>query len=319
MAFPTNGDTGGAAGRHRPGTWSRTWRLPLLLVPMLVVMAVLQELTVVMDNLGVLDLVAGLLASAATLFLYAQLSQRIELRRAVAELPREGAGSGLLWGSAIGAGAFLITVLIIRIFGGLHVTGPSEYWKFLATIGIMACAAVTEEVVFRGVVFRIAEERFGTWLALVISALLFGAIHAVGSSQVSGGAELWGAFAIALQAGIMLGAAYVATGALWLPIGIHFAWNLVEAGLGTPVSGKSSEFGALAQSTLLGPTALTGGSFGPEAGVAAISTCLVAAGLLLRFAARNGRIAHRRSLAPEPMPADVGRPSIDLGNDQRLR
>jgi uncharacterized protein len=312
MAFPANDDTGGMVGRHGPPAWLRTWRLPLLLVPMLVVMAVMQELTVVMDGLGVLDLVMGLLASAATLFVYVRLSKYIENRPAVAELPRERARSGLLWGSAIGAAAFLTTISIIWIFGGLHVAGPSEYWKFLATIGIMACAAVTEEVVFRGVVLRILEERFGTWPALAVSALLFGAVHAAGSSQVSGGAELWGAFAITLQAGILLGAAYVATGALWLPIGIHFAWNLVEAGIGTAVSGKSSEFGALAQSTLLGPSTLTGGSFGPEAGVAAISTCLVAGGLFLWFASRSGRIVHRRALAPEPMPADVERPGIRL-------
>jgi membrane protease YdiL (CAAX protease family) len=149
---------------------------------------------------------------------------------------------------------------------------------------------VTEEVVFRGVLVRIAEERFGTWPALAISAVLFGAVHLAGTSETGTGAMLWGATAIILQGGILLTASYIATRALWMPIGIHFAWNVAEAGFGTAVSGKSSEFGGLIQTSLSGPTALTGGTFGPEAGLAGILTCLATAALLLRHAVRTDRI-----------------------------
>nr|WP_233226220.1 hypothetical protein [Amycolatopsis sp. CA-126428] len=91
----------------------------------------------------------------------------------------------------------------------------------------------------------------------------------------------------------MLTAAYIATRALWMPIGLHFAWNVVEAGFGTAVSGKSSEFGGLVHTAPAGPPALTGGSSGPEAGVAGILSCLVAAAFLLRSAIRKGRIYAR--------------------------
>jgi membrane protease YdiL (CAAX protease family) len=103
---------------------------------------------------------------------------------------------------------------------------------------------------------------------------------------------------------LLLGAAYLATRTLWLPIGVHFAWNLVESGFGTAVSGKSSEFGSLVHSTLLGPSSLTGGSFGPEAGWAAILSCLVASALMLGYAKRHGRIVPRR---------DTARPHASLG------
>lgn len=267
----------------------RRWRLPVLLAVMLVVMALAQALTVALNDLGAVDLVAGVTLSAAVLYCYVWLSQRVEHRRSIVELPRNRAVSGLAWGSLLGAGAFTTTMLIILAFGGWHVTG-GDSWKFLATLGVMACTAVTEEVVFRGVILRIAEERFGSWRALVISAVVFGLIHLAGAADTSAGAMVWGAVAIILQGGLMLGAAYMATRALWLPIGIHFAWNVAEAGFGTAVSGKSSEFGGLIQTSLSGPTALTGGTFGPEAGLAGILTCLATAALLLRHAVRTDRI-----------------------------
>ncbi|GLY41880.1 hypothetical protein Amsp01_079030 [Amycolatopsis sp. NBRC 101858] len=290
MTSPADDTTGATTGR--PAPWSRRWRFPLLLAAMLVVMVVAQQLTVALNDFGVVDLVVGVALGGATLFCYARLSKLVERRPSVPELARDRASSGLLGGIAVGAGAFLATMLLILGFGGWQVT-EGEPGKFLATLGVMACVAVTEEVVFRGILFRIAEERLGTWPALAVSAVLFGAVHLAGTSETGTGAMLWGATAIVLQGGIMLTAAYIATRALWMPIGIHFAWNVVEAGFGTAVSGKSSEFGSLIHTALSGPPALTGGSFGPEAGVAGILSCLVAAVFLLRSARRTGRIAAR--------------------------
>jgi CAAX protease family protein len=278
-------------------SWLRRWRVPVLLVAMLVVMALAQQLTVALSDTGIVDLVVGVAVSAVTLFCYVRLSRYVERRQSIVELPRDRAVSGLVWGSVMGAGAFVVTMLIILVFGGWQVSAGTP-WKFLATLGVMACAAVTEEVVFRGIVFRITEERFGTWIALTVSAVLFGLIHLAGISEASTGAMVWGAVAIMLQGGLMLAAAYVATRALWLPIGVHFAWNVAEAGFGTAVSGKTSEFGSLIQTTLSGPAALTGGSFGPEAGAAGIVSSLVAATLLLRYSIRKGRVLPRPTTVP---------------------
>ncbi|PRY39699.1 CPBP family intramembrane glutamic endopeptidase [Umezawaea tangerina] len=265
------------------------WRFPVLLVMTVAVMVVAQQFVVALGDLGVVDLVVGVVVAAVSLLLYAGLCGLVEGRRPVAELPRDRALSGLLLGSALGAAAFLATMLLILVFGGWHVTAGDPR-RFLATLGVMACVAVTEEVVFRGVVFRFAEDRFGTWPALAVSSVVFGAAHLAGTSEAGVGATLWGATAIALQGGILLTAAHVATGALWLPIGVHFAWNVVEAGFGTAVSGKTSEFGGLVHTALSGSPVLTGGSFGPEAGVAGILSCLVAAAFLLRSAVRGGRV-----------------------------
>jgi len=88
----------------------------------------------------------------------------------------------------------------------------------------------------------------------------------------------------------LLAAAFVVTRNLWFPIGVHFAWNFCEGPLyGTQISGRS--FGADAVTAhLAGPALITGGQFGPEAGIPAIVTCLAVAVALLAYARRNGLV-----------------------------
>jgi membrane protease YdiL (CAAX protease family) len=284
-----NDSSSAAVGRRK------SLRFPILLVAMLVVMAGLGAVNAAMSGLGLLEFVVGMASAAAALFCYHRLSKAVEQRRTVAELPRSQMRSALLRGIAIGTGIFLATMVLMLIFGGWERVEGGSFWAFLATTGAMACIATTEELVFRGVVFRIVEERAGTWRALALSAVIFGAVHLASAyHDADAGAMLWGALAIAVEAGIMLGAAYVVSRNLWLPIGIHFAWNLSEAGVfGTTVSGSANDFGGLLRTTLSGPSALTGGAFGPEASLLAILTCSVPAVLLLRRAARTGRIRSR--------------------------
>ena len=82
--------------------------------------------------------------------------------------------------------------------------------------------------------------------------------------------------AIAIEAGVLLGAAYKWSGTLWLPIGIHWAWNFTQGNIfGFAVSGNGAGE-SLIQATVEGPAWLTGGAFGAEA-----SVITVIAGVLL--------------------------------------
>jgi hypothetical protein len=154
---------------------------------------------------------------------------------------------------------------------------------------MMASVAVMEEVLFRGVLFRILEERVGTVISLVVSSLLFGATHLVNVN-----ATVWGALAIGLTGGAMLAAAYVVTRSLWFPIGLHFAWNFTHAGVfGIAVSGSNDVPNGLLRTVLSGPSVVTGGTFGPEASLLALLVCSVATVLMLRRAARTAQIRPR--------------------------
>jgi CAAX protease family protein len=88
----------------------------------------------------------------------------------------------------------------------------------------------------------------------------------------------WAATAIAIEAGVLLAAAYVLTRRLWLVMGIHFAWNFTQGGIfGVAVSGGHAS--GLLASALSGPTVISGGELGAEASVFAVAICL-AAGLV---------------------------------------
>jgi hypothetical protein len=140
-------------------------------------------------------------------------------------------------------------------------------------------SGVFEEILFRGVLFRIMEEGLGTWLALLISALIFGLLHLMNPN-----ATLIAGVAIALEAGVLLAAAYASTRRLWLPIGLHFAWNFTQGGVfGVAVSGVN--FKGLLQSTLTGPELFSGGEFGAEASIVAIVVG-IAAGIYFLWRAR---------------------------------
>ncbi len=196
------------------------------------------------------------------------------------------AGRDLIAGGAIGAVLFSLVALELFTGGFYRVLKVHPTSDLAVAALLLIGGAVFEELLFRGVVFRLVEEWTGTWIALAVSAILFGLAHAAnpGATPVS-------SIAIALEAGILLGAAYVLTRNLWLPIGLHFAWNFFEGPVfGTQISGHSFLRDATT-AQLTGPSWITGGSFGPEAGLPAIVTCTIAAVLLLVVASRRNEIA----------------------------
>lgn len=220
--------------------------------------------------------VVGLLA-------YRHYVKRVE-KRAVTELAQAGMLPELGLGVLIGALLFTIVIAVLAAAGAYRVVGQGTVAGALVALGAAAGAAVVEEIVFRGIVFRLVESAGGTLVAVVVSATIFGALHALSPHPTP-----LGLVAIALEAGVLLAGAYVLTRRLWLAIGIHAAWNFTQGGVfGTAVSGSSSK--GLLVGTLEGPEWLTGGVFGPEASLVSIVVCLVAAARLFRRARRLGHV-----------------------------
>ena len=212
---------------------------------------------------------------------YALYARWVE-RRGAHEFGRAGALRELAAGLVIGAALFSAVVGVQALFGAYRLTGwRDDMAVMLIPLCVSFAAAAIEEIVFRGVVFRLLEESLGTWIALAISAALFGLGH-----LTSPGATPLTALAIALEAGIMLAAAYVLTRRLWLAIGIHAAWNFTQSGIfSVPTSGIPMN--GIFIGSLSGPAWLSGGAFGAEASVVAVALC-TALGLTLLW------LAHRR-------------------------
>ncbi|HVV63896.1 MAG TPA: CPBP family intramembrane glutamic endopeptidase [Rhizomicrobium sp.] len=217
----------------------------------------------------------------ALLVLYWLLVRSMEHRPAL-ELSLRKAPALIPLGVLVGAGLFASTIAVLALMGVAYVDGFAPERSLVAATNMAILAGVGEELVFRGALFRICEEMFGTLVALLVSAALFGAIHLAnpGATPASGAA-------IALEAGLLLAACYAAARSLWLPIGLHFGWNFAESGIfGSVVSGNA--FKGLFHTTLSGPETLTGGRFGPEASAVAVAICALAALAFLLVAVRRG-------------------------------
>ncbi|MFI6515497.1 lysostaphin resistance A-like protein [Spirillospora sp. NPDC050679] len=267
-------------------------RLLKQLLPVTAVAFIGGQVIVAAQDNAVLSLVVGLVTAVLAVFVYAWAVRWSE-HRAPAEIAAKGAVSRTAAGIVIGAAWFAAVIGNIAFNGGYRVDGFGEVAAPIGLIGFMAAASVTEELMFRGVLFRIAEERFGTWWSLVLTSALFGLFH-----MANPDATVWGAIAIALSAGATLAAAYAATRNLWVPIGLHFGWNFVQAGVfGTAVSGNGDNDGLL-RGELTGPDLLTGGKFGPEASPLTVVIGILLTIVFLWLARRRGNLVSRKGGAP---------------------
>ena len=229
------------------------------------------------------------------------------------DLRRDHAGRDLAFGLGGGALLFSLVTLVAALVGVYKIVGLGDARSILfvaVTFGIIP--GVMEELLFRGILFRHLEDFGGSWFALALTSGLFGVAHIFNPN-----ATAFSSFAIAVEAGVLLGGAYMLTRSLWAPIGIHAAWNFTQGEVyDVPVSGIDGT--GLVEAKLSGPELLSGGSFGLEASVIALVIATAAGIWLVVRAVRAGHIVRpwwiRRKLArsQETVRIDVDR-DADLG------
>jgi uncharacterized protein len=206
-------------------------------------------------------------------------------RRQVTELALKPAARELSLGLLLGFGLYTLCMVVLMLTGSFRIQGVNDWHVLISGLSIALATGVYEELLFRGGVFRLAEEWFGTWWALVVSSLLFGYMH-LGNEE----ATLQGVISISLGASILLAGCYLLTRRLWLGIGLHAAWNYTQGSVYSGiVSGNAPPKGYF-KSTLQGPEWLTGGSFGVEASVVAFLVCAGVGVWMVVAAKRRGHI-----------------------------
>jgi membrane protease YdiL (CAAX protease family) len=204
-----------------------------------------------------------------------------------------GWGRELAAGAAIGAGLLIAVVAALAATRAVIYRGPAGDAHALPGLlllgGWMLLAAAFEEILFRGYLFQRLVDGAGPVAAVAIFSMLFAAAH-LGNPSMTALST-----ANTFLSGVLLSVAYLKTRALWLPIGLHWAWNFTMGPLfSLPVSGLSL------QPTLLhfdstGAKWLSGGAYGPEGGVALSVACVVATLWLVRT----------RRVSPSPAMAEA--------------
>jgi membrane protease YdiL (CAAX protease family) len=188
---------------------------------------------------------------------------------------------GLIGGTVI----FSVAVAIAGALGIYRIVGVGSLNGLLAALIVPTVgAAVTEEMLFRGILFRWLEQFGGSWVALLLTSAFFGAAHLMNPN-----ASWIAAGGIALEAGVMLGAAYMLTRSLWLPMGLHAAWNFTQGEIyDIPVSGTKVD--GIVNAQISGPPLLSGNGFGLEASVIAIAVATLFGLWLLWLAVKRGKV-----------------------------
>lgn len=222
--------------------------------------------------------------SAVGFAVYIGLVRLVE-RRPVTELALPGMGRELGTGILVGAGLYTACILLLMVMGIYKIDGLNPVSYLLPALALPLSSGIFEELLFRGVLFRIVEEWLGSWISLVVSSLVFGLVHLMNPA-----ATVMGAVFISVEAGVLLAAAYMLTRRLWMSMGFHIAWNYTQSGVFSGiVSGGYVEPG-LIKPVIDGPTLLTGGGFGVESSVIAFVLCTVTGAALLVLATRRGHI-----------------------------
>lgn len=247
-----------------------------MFLPLAVAFALLEPLIPRGTGVSWPNLVAALVAALG----YWTYVNRVE-RRAVSELSGTGAAAEWALGAALGALLGLLTLAPLWGMGVYRIAGLGDGSPLLALIPEMVLVSVIEELLMRGVIFRIAEQAWGSRRALAFSTVLFVGAHLPGDISLMG-------VLVTAAASLAFTAAYQVSRRLWLPMGMHFAWNyLFSAVFSVTVSGHEAK--GWLQGSMTGPEWLSGGSYGVEASAVALLVWAAASALLLRRAYTGGR------------------------------
>ncbi|RLS34588.1 MAG: CPBP family intramembrane metalloprotease [Planctomycetota bacterium] len=218
------------------------------------------------------------------LAIYAAFVHFVE-RRPVSELALAPLGRDLGIGLLVGSVLYTACVLILMLLGIYRIEGLNPASFMLPAVAMALSSGFLEELVFRGALFRIVEEMFGSWVSIIVSSFVFGFLHLLNPK-----ATLLGALLISVEAGLLLAAAFMLTRRLWLGIGFHISWNYTQSGIFSGVvSGGDSDPG-LVKPMIEGPDLLTGGSFGLESSLIACLLCTTAGVIVLIKAIKRGNV-----------------------------
>lgn len=264
-------ETPGGVLRSGRLLWLRglAWMIALLAV--LVAILSLQSIThTVFPDPGVTVAMAFVVTTLAYLA-YALLVRWGE-RRAPSELSLRFLLRDLVLGVLVGTLLFS-TAFAVLWGSGAYVVARGDWNDVAHDIREAIGTGLLEELLARAVIFRLLTRAFGQRWAFALSAAAFGASHLANAN-----ASYFAAVAIAVEAGLLLAAFYALTGRIWMSVGAHAAWNFTQGAVfGARVSGMESSGSLLVSHPARGVSFWwSGGAFGPEASVPAITVGLAA-------------------------------------------
>lgn len=263
-------------------------KIILALVVFMAVVIIGQQITSKLLALTPLDkdyrnLLKGLFVSSAAVFSYILFFKKYD-KRTITEFSTKGLDRNLIIGLLMGFTLQSLTILVMYLNGNYSITAINPVSYILIPFAIMFTVAIIEEILVRGIFFRIIEEKLGTYISLAISSVLFGAFHLINPNGT-----LISSICIT-TAGFLLGAAFIYSRNLWMPIALHFAWNFTQSGIYGAITSGNAKTNNLIEAKIQGPEFITGGEFGPEGSIQAIIFCALGTIIFMVLSHKNNQI-----------------------------
>jgi membrane protease YdiL (CAAX protease family) len=230
---------------------------------------------------GTINLLIGLLESALSPAAYILLYKNYE-RRSITEFSAVGFPKNAAGGFLTGLLLQSLFIAVLFLCGGYAISATNALGNVVNGFAHALTAGFVAEIIFRGIVFRLLEQTFGSWIAMLCMWILFVLAHlnVPGASVIS-------VLATSVQAGLLLSSAYMFTRSLWFTIFLHFAWDFAEPSIFGAINPGISNSGSLFSSTVTGAPVLTGGILGPQNSLQALIICLLTTMLFLWLAKRK--------------------------------
>jgi len=229
------------------------------------------------------SLLKGLFVSVSCILSYIFFFKKYD-KRTVTEFASKGLAKNLFIGAVIGFTLQSLTILVMYLNGNYSITKVNPISFILIPFALMFTVAIIEEILVRGIIFRIMEEKLGSYISLTLTSILFGVLHLANphGTLISG--------ICIITAGFLFGAAFIYSRNLWMPIAIHFAWNFTQSGIYGAITSGNEKTNNLVEAQIQGPEFITGGAFGPEGSIQATIICLIATVILLVLNAKQNKI-----------------------------
>ena len=197
------------------------------------------------------------------------------------------------FGFLIGLIMMSVIVLILLSFGYISIEkdpiqpiGVASLSSILVILFGWIIQGATEEILTRGWLLDVLITKYNIGFGLFISSILFGVLH-LANTNVN-----YIAVINIILVGVFYGLYVIKTNDLWAVCGMHTAWNFAQGNLfGFEVSGLNVSVGSLIDLNLVGNDVITGGIFGPEAGIVATFVVLVSI-LILLFIDKKGHFSN---------------------------
>lgn len=229
------------------------------------------------------NLLKGLFVSSACILSYILFFKKYD-KRIITEFALKGLSKNFIIGLFTGFTLQSLTVLVMYLNGNYSIMTVNPVSFILIPFALMFTVAIIEEILVRGIIFRIMEEKLGSYISLTISSVLFGIFHLANpnGTLISG--------ICITTAGFLMGAVFIYSRSLWMPIALHFAWNFTQSGIFGAITSGNEKTNSLIEAKIQGPEFITGGAFGPEGSIQAILFLVLATILVLVLSHKGNKI-----------------------------